>query len=103
MGILLEENKELGEQLREEKMAEMRHVVAIERARNAQLREKCLEGGEFCKVLNGENETLQNSVARIGHKLIEAKAEVQRLKQELSEVEKVAKRNRRAAREASKA
>merc|ERR1719272_2725467 len=43
---LLEENKELGEQIREDRVAEIRTAVQAEQQKNAQLQQRCTESAE---------------------------------------------------------
>merc|ERR1712039_735213 len=96
---LLSENRELGDELRDERMAELSAACQVERRLNAELLKKVGEAGEFCKELSSENDKLQGTVAKIAGKLREARAELEILRKERAE----AKARRKKEREIRKA
>eukprot|EP00747_Dinoflagellata_sp_TGD_P165606 gnl/TRDRNA2_/TRDRNA2_187103_c0_seq1.p1 gnl/TRDRNA2_/TRDRNA2_187103_c0~~gnl/TRDRNA2_/TRDRNA2_187103_c0_seq1.p1 ORF type:complete len:360 (-),score=100.85 gnl/TRDRNA2_/TRDRNA2_187103_c0_seq1:101-1072(-) len=78
--MLLEENRLLGEQMREDRVQELKAVLEAEQRENAKLQEQCLEAAQFCKVLSEENEKLQSSVAKVAQKLRDAEVEVEEVR-----------------------
>jgi len=85
---LLTENRELGEEMREERMAELRSALEAEQRQNADLYQKVNEAAEFMKELSDENVKLQGTIARVACKLREARTEQDQLIQERGEAKK---------------
>jgi len=100
---LLTENRELGEEIREERIAELRVALRAERGQNAQLYQKVQEASEFCKELSEENEKLQGTIARVAGRLRESRTELEVLVKERAEAKKKRKleRDARAAKAAA--
>jgi len=79
---LLEENKELGEQIREERTAELRIALQAEQQENGGLQQRCTEAADFCKELTQENDKLLGTLAKVAAKLFEVQAELEVVKKE---------------------
>merc|ERR1711972_642266 len=94
---LLEENKELGELIREDRIAELRAALKAEQRQNAQMQQKCAEASVFCKELTEENDKLLGTIAKVAGKLFEAQAEVEVVKKEKLEWKNKRKRERAEA------
>jgi len=82
---LLSENRDLGDQIREERLAELRATVQAEQRQNAELVKKCEEAAEFCKELSQENDKLQGTIAKVAGRLRQARAELEQVKKERAE------------------
>jgi len=82
---LLSENRDLGDQIREERLAELRSTVQAEQRQNAELVKKCEEAAEFCKELSQENDKLQGTIAKVAGRLRQATAELEQVKKERAE------------------
>uniref|UniRef100_A0A7S0ZU28 Uncharacterized protein n=1 Tax=Noctiluca scintillans TaxID=2966 RepID=A0A7S0ZU28_NOCSC len=91
---LLEENGQLGEQIREERVADLHAAFQADQALNAQLQQRCREAADFCKELVQENEQLQGTASRVAAKLQEARAEHDALRQERNELKLKRRRER---------
>lgn len=100
---LLEENRELGEQLREERVGELWQALQAEQARNTQLRQKCDEAAAFCQELSQENDTLQGTIAKVAGKLRESRAELDALRKERAEAKAKRKKERAQQKQAQEA
>lgn len=74
---LLTENRELGEEIREERIAELRAALQTEQRQNGQLYQKVQEASDFCKELSEENEKLQGTIARVAGRLRESRSELE--------------------------
>lgn len=85
---LLTENRELGEEMRDERLGELRAALEAERRRNGQLDTKVNEAADFCKELSDENVKLQGTIARVAGKLREARSELEVLVKERAEAKK---------------
>jgi len=85
---LLTENRELGEEMGEDRLSEMRAAVQAEQRQNTQLYQKVNEAAEFCKELSDENLKLQGTIARLAGMLREATAEKSQLERERAEAKK---------------
>mmetsp|Transcript_11895 Transcript_11895/g.21760 ORF Transcript_11895/g.21760 Transcript_11895/m.21760 type:complete len:279 (-) Transcript_11895:66-902(-) len=83
---LLEENRELGEQIREDRVSQLRSALLAERKENGELLQRCNELADFCKELRQENEKLQGTVSKVASRLREAKTERDSLQNEYREV-----------------
>lgn len=91
---LLEENRELGEQIREEKNAELRAALQDEQKLTADLQDKLMESVEFMKELQQENEKLQGTMSRVAGRLREARAELVEVRKERAEAKSKKKREK---------
>jgi len=91
---LLEENRELGEQIREERMAEFRACLQSEQRLTFELQEKLNESVDFMKELQLENEKLQGTMSRVAGRLREARAEILVVRKERAEMKTKRKRER---------
>lgn len=91
---LLEENKDLGEQIREDKAAELRAALQAEQQANAQAQQRCTEASDFCKELTQENDKLLGTISQVAGKLFEVKAELEVVKQEKLEYKNKRKREK---------
>merc|ERR1712176_1350831 len=91
---LLTENRELGEEIREERMAELLAACQAEKSQNGILRQKCGEASEFCRELSQENEKLQGTIAKVAGRLREARAELEALRKERTEAKATRKKER---------
>lgn len=91
---LLSENRELGDELRDDRMAELSAACQVERRQNAGLRQKCSEAAEFCKELSSENEKLQGTIAKVAGRLRESRAELEILRKERAEAKAKRKKER---------
>lgn len=100
---LLEENKELGEQVREERTAELRIAVQAEQQQNAGLQQRCIEAADFCKELTQENDKLLGTLAKVAAKLFEVQAELEPVKKQKMEWKQQRKRERADAKAANAA
>lgn len=98
---LLEENKDLGDQVREDKMAELRKALEAEQRRNAELQSKCSEAAEFCKELTQENDKFVGTIAKVAGKLFEVKSELEVVKKEKMELKNKRKKERHDAKAAA--
>ncbi|CAK9107143.1 unnamed protein product [Durusdinium trenchii] len=83
---LLAENRELGELMQQERLAELRTAFQNEQRKNAELQQKCTESADFCKELTQDNEKLQNNIAKVSGSLRQARAELETLKRQRQEV-----------------
>merc|ERR1719277_2038922 len=99
---LLTENRELGQEIREERIAELRVAYQAEQRLNEELREKCGEASEFCKELVNENDKLQGTISKVAGRLRDARNELQVLQKERAEA-KAERRKLKAAKEAAAA
>lgn len=88
---LLTENKELGEEMGEERIQELRAVVLSEQQQNEVLLQKCQEAADFSRELQQENEKFQDTLSQLARGLNKARQEVEDLKKEVQE----AKQHRR--------
>lgn len=100
---LLEENKDLGDQVREEKAAELRAALQAEQAQNAQLEQKCAEASEFCSELAQENDKFLGTISKVAGKLFEVQAELELVKKEKLEWKGKRKKERADAKAAAAA
>eukprot|EP00928_Gymnodinium_smaydae_P076559 TRINITY_DN59598_c0_g1_i1.p1 TRINITY_DN59598_c0_g1~~TRINITY_DN59598_c0_g1_i1.p1 ORF type:complete len:297 (+),score=74.85 TRINITY_DN59598_c0_g1_i1:108-998(+) len=91
---LLEENHELGEQLREDRAGDLEAALTFERSRTAELVAKLKESTEFGKELQQENEKLQGTMSRVAGRLREARAEIRVITKERAEAKQARKRLR---------
>jgi len=82
---LLSENRELGELMREERLADLRVALQNEQRKNAELQQKCEEAVEFCKELGQDSEKLQASMAKVAGDLLQAKNELEMLRRQRHE------------------
>lgn len=98
---LLEENKELGEQIREDRVAELRTALQAEQQQNAQTQQRCTEASDFCKELTTENDTLLGTISKVAGKLFEVQAELEVVKKEKMEWKSKRKRERADAKAAA--
>lgn len=98
--VLLNENHELGEEMREERLEKLRTVVKEEQRQNAVLLQKCQEAAEFCKELSQENDKLQGTISKVAGRLREARAELEGLKQACKEAHERAQRKKERQRKA---
>lgn len=101
--MLLEENHELGEQLREERMAELRAAVAQEQRLTHELQVKFSESADFARELQQENEKLQGTMSRVAGKLREARAEIRVIQKERADAKSRRKREKEAEKAAADA
>mmetsp|Transcript_102666 Transcript_102666/g.287730 ORF Transcript_102666/g.287730 Transcript_102666/m.287730 type:complete len:291 (-) Transcript_102666:125-997(-) len=85
---LLTENRELGEEMSEERLSEVRSALQGEQRQNAQLYQKVNEASDFCKELSDENVKLQGTIARVAGMLRESRADLDRLVKERAEAKK---------------
>jgi len=83
---LLSENRELGELMQQERLAELRGTLQNEQRKNAELQQKCAESVEFCKELAQDYEKLQGDVAKVAGSLRQARAELEVLKRQRHEI-----------------
>lgn len=88
---LLTENKELGEEMGEERIQELRAVLLSEQQQNEVLLQKCQEAADFSRELQQENEKFQDTLSQLARGLNKARQEVEDLKKEVQE----AKQHRR--------
>jgi len=100
---LLTENRELGEEIKEERMADLRGAVQAEQRRNGELLARCNEASEFCKTLSQENEKLQGHIARVAGRLREARTELEALRKERAEAKAQRKKERDLQKKAASA
>lgn len=91
---LLTENRELGEEIKEERLADLRGAFQAEQRRNGELLARCSEASEFCKTLSQENEKLQGTIARVAGRLREARTELEALRKERAEAKAQRKKER---------
>jgi len=98
---LLEENKELGEQVREERVAEIRTALQAEQQQSSQLTQKCIEASDFCKELTQENDKLLGTISKVAGKLFEVQAELEAAKKEKLEWKSKRKKERADAKAAA--
>mmetsp|Transcript_48429 Transcript_48429/g.87016 ORF Transcript_48429/g.87016 Transcript_48429/m.87016 type:complete len:328 (+) Transcript_48429:106-1089(+) len=82
---LLSENRELGEQMHEERQAELKAALQADQKQNAQQFQKCDEAAEFCKELSQENDKLQGTISKVAGRLLQARAELELVKKERAE------------------
>ncbi|OLQ03720.1 Pre-mRNA-splicing regulator female-lethal(2)D [Symbiodinium microadriaticum] len=82
---LLSENRELGELMREERLADLRVALQNEQRKNAEFQQKCEEAVEFCKELGQDSEKLQASMAKVAGDLLQAKNELEMLRRQRHE------------------
>lgn len=92
--LLLEENHELGQQLHQERMAEVAEVLAAAKRENEQLEQKLVEAANFCKELGQESDMLQGTVAQVAGKLRQASAELDAIKRVRGELKAKRKREK---------
>lgn len=85
---LLTENRELGDEMREERMGELHAALQTEQSQNAELYKKLDEASEFCTELSDENMKLQSTIAKVAGKLRESRAELEVLTKERTEAKK---------------
>lgn len=79
---LLSENRELGDQIREERLADLRTALQSEQRTNSELLAKCVEAADFCKELTQENDKLQGTISKVAGRLRQARNEFEQLKRE---------------------
>ncbi|CAJ1378440.1 unnamed protein product [Effrenium voratum] len=82
---LLSENRELGELMGQDRLADLRVALQNEQRRNAELLQKCEESAEFCRELSQDNEKLQGSIAKVAGTLRQARTELEQLKRQRQE------------------
>lgn len=73
---LLAENRELGDNIREDRLVELRAGLRSEKLQNDQLLHKLNEASSFCKELQQENDTLQGTISKVAFRLREARDEL---------------------------
>uniref|UniRef100_A0A7S0FG30 Uncharacterized protein n=1 Tax=Pyrodinium bahamense TaxID=73915 RepID=A0A7S0FG30_9DINO len=100
---LLTENRELGDEIREERLAELSAAVQAEQRQNAHLFQKCREAIEFCTELSQENEKLQGTIAKVAGRLREARNELDGLRKERAEAKAKRKKEREQQKKAAEA
>jgi len=91
---LLTENRELGQEIREERLAELSAAVLAEQRQNTLLLQKCREAKEFCMELSQENEKFQGDIAKVAGRLREAQKELEVLRKERAEAKARRKKER---------
>mmetsp|Transcript_34559 Transcript_34559/g.107357 ORF Transcript_34559/g.107357 Transcript_34559/m.107357 type:complete len:320 (-) Transcript_34559:148-1107(-) len=91
---LLTENRELGQEIREERLAELSAAVLAEQRQNTLLLQKCREAKEFCMELSQENEKFQGDIAKVAGRLREAQKELEALRKERAEAKARRKKER---------
>eukprot|EP00931_Biecheleriopsis_adriatica_P092483 TRINITY_DN66291_c0_g1_i1.p1 TRINITY_DN66291_c0_g1~~TRINITY_DN66291_c0_g1_i1.p1 ORF type:complete len:343 (-),score=115.64 TRINITY_DN66291_c0_g1_i1:92-1018(-) len=82
---LLTENRELGEMIREERLAELRAALQSEQRQNAELLTKCSEAADFCKELSQENDKLQGTISKVAGRLRQARNELEQIRRDKAE------------------
>eukprot|EP00929_Paragymnodinium_shiwhaense_P015450 TRINITY_DN123543_c0_g1_i1.p1 TRINITY_DN123543_c0_g1~~TRINITY_DN123543_c0_g1_i1.p1 ORF type:complete len:288 (+),score=113.06 TRINITY_DN123543_c0_g1_i1:128-991(+) len=96
---LLLENNELGKQMGEDSLNELKQALEFEKRLTKDMEDKLNESVDFTKELQTENEKLQGTLSRVAGRLREAKVELQVIKKEKAE----AKSRRKRLREQQKA
>lgn len=92
---LLSENRELGDNIREERLADLRNALQSEQRTNAELHAKCVEASDFCKELTQENDKLQGTISKVAGRLRQARNELEQLKRERDEAKAKRKKDRK--------
>lgn len=99
---LLAENRELGDNIREDRLVELRAGLRSEKLQNEQLLHKLNEAASFCKELQQENDTLQGTISKVAFRLREARDElavVSKTRAEVKAKKKKEKEQQKAAQE----
>jgi len=91
---LLSENRELGDQIREERLADLRTALQSEQRTNSELLAKCVEAADFCKELTQENDKLQGTISKVAGRLRQARNEFEQLKRERHEAKAKRKKDK---------
>ncbi|CAE7169379.1 fl(2)d [Symbiodinium pilosum] len=82
---LLNENRELGELMREERLADLRMALQNEQRKNGELQKQCEDAAAFCKELAQDGEKHQASLAKAARDLLQARNELELLRRQRHE------------------